>query len=433
MVKVLLIFFISFFSLQAIGQGGKKQVLIYGNSEACWAAAVQSSRSGVNTLWITDTKSVGKRFEGMGNIQITNNKGLDAGLWAEVLQKVSGAKTLNDSALNRAKHHLNPQLVQNAFSTFIDSASNLTVVDNVQVNKIKKSGDRWKVYLSTNQRLKVNAIIDGSADSLLTKLLEREDRSDSYAETTASIPKDMYENTLFRTGLIVTDKTGRPSQIPASAFLNTPAINFFVISQYDWLNSIENANQDIALIIQSGQAIGATAAYCAFFKTTTEKINIRMLQGELMAYYGRLVPFQDIPIEDVHFGAVQRIGATGVLHGEYTQHGDSIKFYFNPGKLVSSKEIEPIMLQLYTRSQLWFKEKDIDSLRLKDLLDLIKFTALKGDEVNADVEREWNSRFKFAGVYDLECYLTRRQVAVLIDYYLKPFHVKVDEKGKFKS
>jgi len=416
-----------------MGQGKKDQVLIYGESEACWAAAIQSSKSGVKTLWIADPRHIGTRFTGEGNVHITANKGLDAGLWADILQKVSREKALSDSVLNAAKRSLNPRLVQNSFSAFIDSTNNLTVRKDVQVKRIKKAGEQWRVYLSNNETIKVAAIVDGSDGADLAKLLDKDDLSDSYVDTVGHVPQEIYENTLYRSGLVVTEKKDRPSLIPAFAFLNTPASNFFIISRYGWLNkNLQNGPQDIGFFIQSGQALGAIAAYCAFFKTTTDKINIRMLQGELLANHGKLMPFQDIAIEDIHWAEIQRIGATGLLQGNYVQQGASVQFHFNPEKPVSSDEIKPIMLQLYTRSQLWFKDKQIENLTLKDLASLIKFTALKGDEIDAEMEKGWNKYFNFSGDYDPECYLTRRHVAVLIDYYLKPFNVKIDRNGIFR-
>jgi hypothetical protein len=242
----------------------------------------------------------------------------------------------------------------------------------------------------------------------------------------------MYSNTLYRTGLIVYELEKEPSEIPASLVLNTPAENIFVIKQYPWLGKdVETDINSLPLLIQSGQAIGASAAYCAFFKMSTDKINIRTLQGELLAYHGQIIPFQDIELHDPHFSAIQRIGATGILRGETNQINTSVSFNFNPQKTISSKEIEPVLLNLYTRSQIWFSDKNIEKLTLSDLLSLIKFTALKGGELDADVRKGWEQRFHFDGEFDPNKDLTRRELAVLIDYYLKPFNVKVNEKGGF--
>ena len=179
-----------------------------------------------------------------------------------------------------------------------------------------------------------------------------------------------------------------------------------------------------------GQAIGAAAAYGAFFKTSSENINIRRLQGELLAFNGELVPFLDVPQEDVHYLPIQRIGATGLLKGITVK--DTPPFLkFDPDKSVSSEEIKPTFLALFTRSQIWFMKKDIQKLTLNDLLDLVKFTALRGNEINREIERGWTTRFHFEGAYDPDMNINRRQAAVIIDHYLHPFKVNVSKTGQF--
>src|SRR5690606_705686 len=129
---------------------------------------------------------------------------------------------------------------------------------------------------------------------------------------------------------------------------------------------------------------------------------------------------------------IQRVALSGLIQGKIV---DSIQ---TPGRMifdvtshVSSQEIEPIMRSLYTRSPIWFADKSIEQLKLKELLDLIKFVALKGNELDAAVEKGWLQKYKFAGEYDPECLVTRRHVAVLIDTYLQPFSIKVDNNGNF--
>src|SRR5690606_30214314 len=147
-------------------------------------------------------------------------------------------------------------------------------------------------------------------------------------------------DTRFRTGLFVFEEQKKGLEVPAQTLLNTPAENFFVLNQYPWVKTEHNKSpHKIPLLMLSGQALGASAAYCAFFKTTTDKINIRTLQGELLTYHGQLIPFQDIAIDDPHFTVIQRIGAAGILKGQLDKTTDN--FVFNPESSVSSKEIEP--------------------------------------------------------------------------------------------
>jgi hypothetical protein len=432
MINYLFVFLLSLCSINSFAQIKKSQVLIYGDSEVAWAAAVQSARSGVNTLWLRSQKDIGMHFAEGQRVQVDANDKLDAGLWAEFLSKTRGKPIPNDSISTLAKQAINPQVAKNVFTGISDSLKNLITLFNIEVKSIKKSGKQWQITLSNNDKLKVNAVVDASDNGVLIKLIDQKEQSKHTSISNIINAGNMYSNTLYRTGLIVYELEKEPSEIPASLVLNTPAENIFVIKQYPWLGKdVETDINSLPLLIQSGQAIGASAAYCAFFKMSTDKINIRTLQGELLAYHGQIIPFQDIELHDPHFSAIQRIGATGILRGETNQINTSVSFNFNPQKTISSKEIEPVLLNLYTRSQIWFSDKNIEKLTLSDLLSLIKFTALKGGELDADVRKGWEQRFHFDGEFDPNKDLTRRELAVLIDYYLKPFNVKVNEKGGF--
>ena len=170
-----------------------------------------------------------------------------------------------------------------------------------------------------------------------------------------------------------------------------------------------------------------------FFKTTTDKIAVRTLQGELLAYGARLIPFQDVWYEDVHATHIQSIAAAGVLKGTRHQADGEEQYWFLPDSTVSVADIEPVIRQLNTRSQIWFMDnRAIQALTLQDLLGLIKYAVNRGNELDAEVERGWEKRFRFSGKYTPGNYITRRQAAVLLDIYLKLFAVRVDWNGNFQ-
>lgn len=433
MIKYLFISLLSLYSIDSFAQIKKSQVLIYGDNEAAWAAAVQSARSGVNTLWLRNQKDIGTHFIEDKRVQVNANDRLDAGLWAEFLSKTRGQSVPDDSISTLAKQAINPQVARNVFASISDSLKNLITLYNIGIKSIKKSGKQWQVILSNNDKLKLYAIVDASDKGIVLNFIDQGELAKPKQAGDIITASNMYNNALFRTGLVIFEGEKEPVEIPASLLLTTPAENVFIVNQYPWLGKdIQTNINSLPILIQSGQAIGASAAYCAFFKTTNDKINIRTLQGELLAYHGQVIPFQDIELHDPHFSAIQRIGATGVLRGKTNENGALLTFNFDPGKTVSSKEIESVLLNLYTRSQIWFSDKNIEKLSLADLLSLIKFTALKGEELDADVKKGWTQRFHFDGDFDLTENISRRQLAVLIDYYLKPFNVKVDEKGGFR-
>ena len=431
MMKFIAIFLIIAFSSSAFAQVKKSQVLVYGDNEIAWAAAVQSARSGVNTLWIRKEKKIGIHFSEDKDLTITVNDGLDAGLWAELLGKTRGSSTPNDSLSMMAKQNINAQVARNIVYGISDSLKNLNQIFNTEVRSIKKSGKQWRIQLSNNLSLKVSAIVDASEDASLLSLIKPSDlKTESKNQEIVINASQLYKNTTYRTSIMTFSVNHDAIVIPTTVLLNSiVAENFFVVREYPWLTKENNRDvNSLPFFIESGQAIGAAAAYCAFFKTTTDKIDIRTLQGELLAYHGQLIPFQDIKIDDPNFSSIQRIGATGLLKG--INNNDS--FEFSPDQRVSSKEIEPIILALYTRSQIWFNNKNIEEVTLTDLLSLIKFIALKGDELEADVKKGWKQRFHFSGDYTPDNHVSRRQMAVLVDYYLKPFNVTIDNTGKFK-
>src|SRR5690606_13782483 len=127
-----------------------------------------------------------------------------------------------------------------------------------------------------------------------------------------------------------------------------------------------------------GQSIGATAAYCAFFKATTQEIDIRKLQAELLAFGMRMNPYQNISVSDPHFASIQKFYLTGIFSFD-----DLHACQFTKSEPIRFNELETVLNDIYTRSQLWFLDNNRDEVLLwKDLLSLIRYVSLKGTEVN---------------------------------------------------
>jgi len=416
---------------------GKVKLIIYGQGEAALASAVQASNSGVTTLWINPEASFSSALtEGQDVKSINSYQNLDAGLWAEFLKLSLNAKDYSDSVFNHAKVYLTPQISKNTFEKMIDSSKNLSVLYNTEIKRIRKSGKRWKIDLSNGQNHTVYAVVDASLQSKLIPLIsdkEKLERKDADSIGPVNI-NQLYSLNLYRTSLMVEEKDRQERIIPTASLLKPYAGNFFIVYGSDGLiKEPKQSIQDIPSLMLYGQSIGAVASYCAFFETTSDKINIRTLQGELLAFKGQLLPFHDVAFEDVNNQSVQRVGLTGIIQGRLENPNDEgSKLIFDVDKHVSSMELEPVMRSIYTRSQIWFSDKSIEELKLKDLISLIKFISLKGSELDSQIENGWERKFHFTGSYDPECLLTRKQAAVLIDTYLQPFSIKVNEKGNFQ-
>ena len=81
-------------------------------------------------------------------------------------------------------------------------------------------------------------------------------------------------------------------------------------------NLINGATRLQPVVMQLGQAAGAWAALSVRQGCELRDVPLRILQAELLERGCYLMPYLDLKPSDPHFGAIQRIGATGILHGE---------------------------------------------------------------------------------------------------------------------
>lgn len=409
----------------------KPKLIVYGQGEAAFGAAIQSAKSGIQTLWVNpDPSFEGALTQGTDIKKVSSYQNLDGGLWGEFLKSTINASHYTDSVFNRAKSHLNPRIALNAYERIIDSVNNLIVVYGTTVEEIKRTRKDWRISLSDGSDHRVFAVVDASRSAGIALLVDPEEIIQDSTSNVSLIPvTEIYSSTAYKTSLMIYDQSEGGALVPATMLIKPYAKNLFVVFDSDrsdgrLSSSVENA----PALILFGQAMGATAGYCAFFEIDYDKINIRTLQGELLAFKAQLMPFHDIAFEDVHNTNIQHIGLSGILKGTVNKNG---QFVFDSDGFVSTAEIEEVMRSIYTRSQIWFNQHSIDRLTVAETLDLIKFVALKGDEVNRAVENGWNNRFKFDGSFSSEDVITRRQFAVLMDIYLEPFTVTVNKEGKF--
>jgi hypothetical protein len=181
-----------------------------------------------------------------------------------------------------------------------------------------------------------------------------------------------------------------------------------------------------------GQGVGATAAFCAFFKTTTKHLHVRIIQGEILDYKGYLLPVTDVAQRDPHWRAIQQVCATGLLRGVQKTIGDQVEIHFEPNDAVSTDEIKPFLMELYARAFLWFnKEKPGDKFTLGNLLSLISdYTLTDPKTLQLQIQKAWATQFKLNGTFDLGRPVTRMEFAVLSNKYLNPFAKTVDLSGR---
>jgi hypothetical protein len=249
------------------------------------------------------------------------------------------------------------------------------------------------------------------------------------------------ESKLYRTTIGVSDAI--PAGVQADKFPPyTIPLGSVVVSDLDNVLVTEKAlsvasevnNSTISPSVQMalGQGVGATAAFCAFFKTTTKHLHVRTIQGEILDFKGYLLPITDVELKDPHWRSVQQVCATGLLKGVQKTNGNKVEIHFEPDDVVSTEEIKPFLLEFYTRAFLWFnKDKPGDKFTLGNLLSLISdYTLTDPKTLQLHLQKAWASQFKLTGTFDLNRPVTRMEFAVLTNKYLNPFAKTVDLSGR---
>ncbi|KGE13979.1 FAD-dependent oxidoreductase [Sphingobacterium deserti] len=401
-------------------KGKKPQVLVYGTDISAYTAALQSAKSGVPTVWVADNDTLLPALS-TKRVQIEQDSNLDGGIWLDVLMHMAQSNTVNDSLARYIKRDMNPRLFLNAIDAQLAKNANLTVVRNQKVQAIKANSKGWQVTLAGKQRYDLRAVIDASETQELFKLLPQNYRPKGSALSSAKHLNAGKHRTLIATGVIADTRYA----LTLADALSMQEDGFFS------LNIGQSSDRaDIrftAARAAIGQAIGATAAYLAFFKTTPDKIDVRKLQSELMTYGMRIMPYQDIAVQDPNFFAIQRFGLAGIIPGVY----ENDMYLFEGDERVRYGEIQPTLNRLFSRSQLWFADHQSEFFKWEDFLSLVKFVGLRGDEVDKGVQREWKTKLKFDGDFDKTKYVTRYQFAVVLDLYASPYVKSVNQQGEF--
>lgn len=184
------------------------------------------------------------------------------------------------------------------------------------------------------------------------------------------------------------------------------------------------------VVLQIGQAAGALAVKALKQTKPIAQTSVRSVQQALLDAGGYLMPYLDLPKTDVHFKAVQRIGATGILKGEGKNVGWSNETWFNADKHVNIAELKKD-LKDFEPAFTW--KINSDELSVKEATDLVcslagfyKIKKIKPERIILD----WG-KMKLSN-YNTERKITRKELAVLLDTYIQPFKLKdVDMKGNF--
>lgn len=169
------------------------------------------------------------------------------------------------------------------------------------------------------------------------------------------------------------------------------------------------------VVMQIGEAAGIIAALAAKEGVEPRDVAVRDVQREVLAGGGYLLPFLDLPATHPHFGAMQRVGVTGIIEGVGMTVGWENQSWFRAEESITMDELSR-GLNRYDR-------------RIPHIADSRNVTVgdiVRNGSVTAAKWSEWG-----LDNFDPKRNATRLECAVAIDHILKPFERDVTLQGEF--
>jgi hypothetical protein len=136
------------------------------------------------------------------------------------------------------------------------------------------------------------------------------------------------------------------------------------------------------------------------------------------------MPYIDVPPTHKHFAAIQKIGATGILKGTGVPYKWANQTWFYPDSTIVSDDFYSVLFEVTKKSI--FSKNHV--LLVEDILTIV--TMNNKTNTTKNIINNWGK----LGLknYDADRPIKRFEIAVLIDYYLKPFETKqINHQGSF--
>ncbi len=195
-------------------------------------------------------------------------------------------------------------------------------------------------------------------------------------------------------------------------------------------NLVNGATRLQPVVLQLGQAAGVMAALCIRQHRGPSGLDVRTVQMELLKAGGYLMPYLDVSAGDPQFMAIQKIGATGILQGVGVARNWANETWFYPEKPAAFAELLEGLRSYYPGLEK-FTRKEY-SQQIITLGGLEKIFGAIGMPVRLGRMAEVLQKAGMSGGrrYYRDRVLTRREVTMLLDTFLKPFEKGVDIEGR---
>ncbi|MEZ4896721.1 MAG: FAD-dependent oxidoreductase [Saprospiraceae bacterium] len=190
-------------------------------------------------------------------------------------------------------------------------------------------------------------------------------------------------------------------------------------------NIVNGATRLQPVVMQLGQSSGILAALSVQHNQPPSEVPIRQVQQALLDQKGYLMPYIDIKPTDIHFQAIQKMGACGLLKGYGVPYQWANQTWFYPDLPVSEFEFQSGIRDYFPQLKHTYNATGAP-LTIEKWIDMLPFLgiSLSFERVSA----EWSSLHLSPQVYP-DTVVTRRILAVLSDHYLKLFSRNIDHLG----
>lgn len=185
-------------------------------------------------------------------------------------------------------------------------------------------------------------------------------------------------------------------------------------------NLINGATRLQPVVMQIGQAAGALAALSCLEGKDVRSVGVRQVQEALLDDGCYIMPYLDLPVNDRHFKALQRIGATGILRGEGRNVGWANQTWFRASDPLMAEDIHA---EGYYEGSLELPSGEVS---VGELIELLRGfgAAIPYGEVDG-----WWQKLGLEN-YDAERTATRKEAAVVVDAAVDLFGLfEVDYDG----
>lgn len=187
-------------------------------------------------------------------------------------------------------------------------------------------------------------------------------------------------------------------------------------------NIVNGATRLQPVVLQIGQAAGALASLALADGKEVRDIPVREVQKVILDANGYILPYLDVPVGTPLFQPLQRIGATGILHGT----GFNVDWSNQTWLYIDNHLVAEDVTRLYDFYSMDSPYEGTSEISVRDALASIKAIAevQKKDVKKFDkqVAEVWK-KYDF-GKLNRKAVMTRGQFAAVVDEILNPFDAR---------